>query len=433
MHNKIIIPKQFLQKFQTGGIASGYSLLGPKLKDYEIALPGNYFNSNLNSIGSNISLKPSALTTQGLPQLNNSFSLGKKAQRLANKQNRRNGQSGATKFSQENAQALNAIGAAGSQIASATKGFNETQSTINSGINSAISMIPGVGPLASAALGTFDAIGGALGAKIDTLDANDAARAGLSGANKANELLGALPGVGTVLGAFAGKTIQSNKSAEIDNLTNAYGSSTADIEAAQGMGGKRMLFGKGKANRFINEQNRVNKLLTDIGLENKLVKSNTMAENYVSQNQNRYSGATPQLLLAKSGIKFPKLEEAKQLLQSWTNKKESDLQRFKEGGKIQNVIVEGALHARKHDLESKNPKLEGNITKKGIPVISKSEGGEITQQAEIETGELVLNIDLTNKLEVLYKDGSDEAMIEAGKLLAKELIKNTKDKTKELL
>lgn len=381
MHNKIIIPKQFLQKFQTGGIASGYSLLGPKLKDYEIALPGNYFNSNLNSIGSNISLKPSALTTQGLPQLNNSFKLGKKAQRIANKQNRRNGQSGA----------------AGSQTASATKGFNETQSAINSGINSAISMIPGVGPLASAALGTFDAIGGAL------------------------------------LGAFAGKTIQSNKSAEIDNLTNAYGSSTADIETAQGMGGKRMLFGKGKANRFINEQNRVNKLLTDIGLENKLVKSNTMAENYVSQNQNRYSGATPQLRLAKSGIKFPKLEEAKQLLQSWTNKKESDLQRFKEGGKIQNVIVEGALHARKHDLESKNPKLEGNITKKGIPVISKSEGGEITQQAEIETGELVLNIDLTNKLEVLYKDGSDEAMIEAGKLLAKELIKNTKDKTKELL
>ena len=38
MHNKIIIPKQFLQRFQTGGIASGYSLLGPKLKDYEIAL-----------------------------------------------------------------------------------------------------------------------------------------------------------------------------------------------------------------------------------------------------------------------------------------------------------------------------------------------------------------------------------------------------------
>lgn len=384
MHNKIIIPKQFLQKFQTGGIASGYSLLGPKLKDYEIALPGNYFNSNLNSIGSNISLKPSALTTQGLPQLNNSFSLGKKAQRLANKQNRRNGQSGATKFSQENAQALNAIGAAGSQIASATKGFNETQSTINSGINSAISMIPGVGPLASAALGTFDAIGGALGAKIDTLDANDAARAGLSGANKANELLGALPGVGTVLGAFAGKTIQSNKSAEIDNLTNAYGSSTADIEAAQGMGGKRMLFGKGKANRFINEQNRVNKLLTDIGLENKLVKSNTMAENYVSQNQNRYSGATPQLLLAKSGIKFPKLEEAKQLLQSWTNKKESDLQRFKEGGKIQNVIVEGALHARKHDLESKNPKLEGNITKKGFLLFLSLKVGKLRNKLRLK-------------------------------------------------
>lgn len=318
MRKKIIMPKQFLQKYQSGGIASGFSLISPELKNYQVALPGSYFGPNLSSIGSNTDLKPLTSATQALtnPQINNSFSLGKKAQRAANKQNRRNGQSGASKFSQENAQALNAIGAAGSQIASATKGFNESQSAINSGINSAISMIPGVGPLASAALGTFDAIGGALGAKIDTLDANDASRAGLSGANKANELLGALPGVGTVLGAFAGKTIQSNKSAEIDSLTNAYGSSTADIDAAQGMGGKRMLFGKGKANRFIAEQNRVNKLLTNISLENKLAKSNTMAENYASQNQNRYSGATPQLLLAKSGIKLPELEKARLLLQS---------------------------------------------------------------------------------------------------------------------
>lgn len=31
------------------------------------------------------------------------------------------------------------------------------------------------------------------------------------------------------------------------------------------------------------------------------------------------------------------------------------------------------------------------------------------------------------------KDGSDEAAIEAGKLLVKEIIKNTDDKTEELL
>jgi rRNA-processing protein FCF1 len=51
-----------------------------------------------------------------------------------------------------------------------------------------------------------------------------------------------------------------------------------------------------------------------------------------------------------------------------------------------NLIPEGALHARKHDIVSSDPELEGQITTKGIPVISKS-GGEITQHAEIEREE----------------------------------------------
>nr|DAE33126.1 MAG TPA: hypothetical protein [virus sp. ctrcb4]DAR12779.1 MAG TPA: hypothetical protein [Crassvirales sp.] len=51
-----------------------------------------------------------------------------------------------------------------------------------------------------------------------------------------------------------------------------------------------------------------------------------------------------------------------------------------------NLIPEGALHARKHNLEEVNPELEGQITKKGIPVITHSEGG-VTQTAEIEKNE----------------------------------------------
>ena len=82
------------------------------------------------------------------------------------------------------------------------------------------------------------------------------------------------------------------------------------------------------------------------------------------------------------------------------------LPEFKEGGKF-NLIPEGALHARKHNMD-----VEG-ITPKGIPVVSHSEGGEIEQQAEIEREEIIFRLEVTKKLEELAKDGSDEAAIEA--------------------
>lgn len=86
----------------------------------------------------------------------------------------------------------------------------------------------------------------------------------------------------------------------------------------------------------------------------------------------------------------------------------------------QNVIPEGALHARKHHMEN----TEG-LTQKGIPVIDNK--GE--QQAEIELNEIIFNLEVTKKLEELYKDGSDEAAIEAGKLLVQEILFNTNDRT----
>lgn len=327
-----------------------------------------------------------------------------------------------------------ALGAAGSMfsgIGGQIKGFTETQSPINSGIHSLMQAAGPAGQLASAAVGVFDTIGGALGAKTDIIDKDAAARAGFSGANNTSEILTSIPGLGTIMSAFSGKTIKSNKSAEIDALSGAYGKSTGDIDAAQKMGNKSMLFGKGKANKFIREQNRVNELLTDIGLESKLRKSNAAADTYASQNQNKYSGYTPQLLLSRKGMKFPELDDARLLLQKFS-KSIQEPPKFKDGGKL-NVIAEGSLHARKHDLEKTNPELKGVITHKGIPVISHSEGGEIIQHAEIEGGELILNKDLTVKLEELFKDGSEEAMIKAGKLLTTAILRDTEDRTKSII
>ena len=108
-----------------------------------------------------------------------------------------------------------------------------------------------------------------------------------------------------------------------------------------------------------------------------------------------------------------------------------EIDEFKKGGKF-NIIPEGALHARKHNMDVEN------ITQKGIPVVSESADGEIVQQAEIERNEVILRLEVTKKLEELQKNyyndnytqkQKDEFAIEAGKLLAYELLENTIDNT----
>lgn len=107
---------------------------------------------------------------------------------------------------------------------------------------------------------------------------------------------------------------------------------------------------------------------------------------------------------------------------------------FQNGGSI-NVIPDGALHARKHNMD-----LDG-ITRKGIPVVSEK-NGEIEQQAEIEKEEIIFRLEVTQKLEELekkfYSDEStqeekDECALEAGKLLVNEILYNTQDNTNNLL
>ena len=102
---------------------------------------------------------------------------------------------------------------------------------------------------------------------------------------------------------------------------------------------------------------------------------------------------------------------------------------FQNGGSI-NVIPDGALHARKHNMN-----LDG-ITEKGIPVVSEKDDGKIEQQAEIEKEEVIFRLEVTQKLEELEKKyyseeasqkEKDEYALEAGKLITEELLYNTKD------
>lgn len=133
----------------------------------------------------------------------------------------------------------------------------------------------------------------------------------------------------------------------------------------------------------------------------------------------------------KNYLLFDNLEEADNFASNY-KKVYPVFQKFQKGGKLgtpgieSNVIVEGAYHAHKNHLDEVNPELS-DMTPKGIPVATEDASGNKTQVAEIEVGELILTKDLTDKLEELYKDGSDDAAIQAGILFANEIIDNTVD------
>ena len=108
---------------------------------------------------------------------------------------------------------------------------------------------------------------------------------------------------------------------------------------------------------------------------------------------------------------------------------EGELYTMKQGGQM-NVIPEGALHARKNNMEGAGE----DFTAKGIPVVDNK--GE--QQAEIEKNEVIFNKDLTDFIENNLKkfnseetsnSEKDEIAIKVGKRLVKELLTNTDDRT----
>lgn len=120
---------------------------------------------------------------------------------------------------------------------------------------------------------------------------------------------------------------------------------------------------------------------------------------------------------------------------------------FKKGGQIKDreievietntnqksVIPEGALHKNKHHLNDVGVD-DSELTKKGIPVVD----NQGDQQAEIELNEIIFTLEVTKELETRYKEfyeedtsesKKNELAEEAGKLLWKEILYNTDDRT----
>lgn len=218
---------------------------------------------------------------------------------------------------------------------------------------------------------------------------------------------------------------------------SAYGGSMAKVDDALTKSGKKYGAFSGKARRKANAQiaeaKRQQNLVSDINQE---AQDAFAASNYSGiglRNELALSGGYRNMAVGRNGMKILDVESqwAREVLTKAKIRPKEKLEeqppKFAEGGTV-NVIPDGALHAHKHHLEDISPEYE-QVTSKGIPVVTEEEGGKLKQHAEIERNEIIFRLEVTKKLEELMKDGSDDAAIEAGKLLAHEIINNTVDNT----
>lgn len=276
-----------------------------------------------------------------------------------------------------------------------------------------------------------DAIGAKTGLNLDNIDKEAGKDADVSGG--INNIIGYIPGTSMFAGMIAGKTAEADMiSDEVKDISGAYGDSYGELNSAQKLSGKRIL-GRGKRNKinsFIDEANETNQKMYEISTTNTYRKQSDYGNDLMQQNLNRYAGSNwMNNAVGEHGMKLMSVEQAKFILAM--RHEQEDLQMFENGGTI-NVIPEGSRHSRLNHLDDVDDAL-ADVTKKGIPVVTPNEKGELEQVAEVECGEIIFRLEITQKLEELMKDGSDEAAIEAGKLLVKEIITNTDDKTEGLI
>ena len=289
-------------------------------------------------------------------------------------------------------------------------------------VASAAGAIPGVGSLVSGAMQVGKFVGNGLNAITGGTDGMTGGDAFL-GSTFGTTLAMPFSIINSAFGKKADTIYKDNETWESQG--SAYGGSMAKVDDALTKSGKK--YGafsnkaRKKANRQIAEAKRQQNAVSDINEEardafqsqagsiDRLNRRNalSMAGGYQSRG----------MRIGRVGVKLPTQEEiarVREFLASRTKK-------FAEGGKM-NVIPDGALHAHKNHMN-----VDG-ITHKGIPVITEEDGGVI-QHAEIERNEIIFTKEVTEKLEALAKKGTDEAAIEAGKILAREIIENTQDNT----
>ncbi len=281
----------------------------------------------------------------------------------------------------------------------------ELQNKVRSGISDAA--IKSGNPIAMAiGVGTkiVDSVMDSTGARSYNITKDDASKMGISNAariyNNANNFL---PGNFMAIGGS--KTIDASKSLDSEELRGAYSGALQDIDTAQNYGGKKFNFLLGgmrrKANRYIKEQNEVDKTLTKLNRTS--TKGSEASQEFISQNFNRLNGNSQQIQVNKNGGAI----------------------KLQNGGSI--LIPKGALHARKHHMDESNPELADELTKKGIPIITTDDKGNVEQVAEVEKEEIILEKSLTEKIESLWKKGDEESMIKAGKLIVDTLFNNCDD------
>lgn len=301
-------------------------------------------------------------------------------------------------------------------------------------------------------LEAFGPVGSAInvGRKLTTA-LTDSLGWGTDGMTVQDALLSTIPGVGALNGAFGKKTDSFDKDYQtLATVGSSYGGVNNSINKAMRLNNKKYgllsLGSLGSANSAIHLAGRRQNIL------NGLAKTSNKNRSVVNS-QMDLANADLQNTLGPVSIKNGAKLFSQEQLDRLTRIKNSDIYRseytfntdafadqpsvvFAKQGTKMNVIPEGSLHARKHELFNDNPELKGQITEKGIPVIVEKEGGEVEQQAEIELNEIIFIKSVTEKLEKYAKEykeaeGSkkDEIAIKAGKLIAKQIMENTDDRT----
>ena len=315
-------------------------------------------------------------------------------------------------------------------------GFTDSELEAQSTFNNFIGMIPEYGQLISLGLGALNGIGAATGINVGSFSKDSAEKAGIKG-GWMNTALNSIPGLSTVAGMnifaqpFLERTDKFGEiSDEIKGMSDGYSGVLSDLEAAQDLSGKRLFKGQAsKANDFIADAKNKVSILENINRVNTQRKQSDYYQDLQNQTINRYAGQNYlNMTVGRNGMKLMSIEEARKIV---ALRKESP-EKLQNGGNIPgidtNILPEGNLHKELNHLSDINPDLE-DMTKKGIPV---AESTDNQQVAEIERDELICRLEVTQKLEELMKDGSEEAMIEAGKLLTSEIIENTQDNTGQI-
>lgn len=319
-------------------------------------------------------------------------------------------------YFQGGAQILNGVLGAIPSMDKSINSIDESTQQVRNSMNDA---------LMSGTLGPWGQVAGIANSIIDKTGGYTDASKGLG---KGTDTLNAM--ASTIIPGAGWFTKRTDKFAVDDKLSSSggYTGTAKDATRVAGNANAKLLFGRTKANNQIADMKLKQNTVTGILDKNKAISDavGTTSQDLAFNTQFKNSGGWQNAMFGRKGLKLSRQWAKEKLahknkIEAVTADEISD----------KSIIPEGALHAHKHHINKSDKELSKQITAKGVPVISHEMGGEIIQHAEIERGEIIFRKEITEKLEELWEDGSNEAMIEAGKLISNEIVNNTIDKSKE--